>query len=181
MSRHRRRVGLLRLVCAIFQHRSLSKRAQPSVHVTLPWPCTDLPPNLTLRSFSLCGCDAFTIAIPLQVYGVLPAATVFMLGYSKVSTLLSKRALFYATALPFFAFFLFFKLIMYPMRASLHPSEAAVAMLAGLPEGMSYVVKLYRNWTFALFYVVSELYSSVRFQRLAACAGACSASTPFQP
>lgn len=85
-----------------------------------------------------------------------------MLGYSKVSTLLPKRALFYATALPFFAFYLFFKLVMYPMRASLHPSEAAVEVFAGLPEGMSYVVNLYRNWTFALFYVVSELYSSVR-------------------
>lgn len=96
------------------------------------------------------------------MYGVLPAATVFMLGYSKVSTLLSKRALFYATALPFFAFYLFFKLVMYPMRASLHPSEAAVGALSGLPEGMSYVVNLYRHWTFALFYIVSELYSSVR-------------------
>ncbi len=93
---------------------------------------------------------------------MLPAATIFMLAYSKVSTLLSKRALFYATALPFFAFYLFFKLIMYPMRASLHPSEEGIAALARLPEGMSYVVNLYRNWTFALFYVVSELYSSVR-------------------
>lgn len=97
-----------------------------------------------------------------QVYGVLPAATIFMLGYSKVSTLLSKRALFYATALPFFAFYLFFKLVMYPMRESLHPSEATIGALSGLPEGMSYVVNLYRNWTLALFYVVSELYSSVR-------------------
>lgn len=92
-----------------------------------------------------------------------------MLGYSKVSTMLSKRALFYATALPFFAFYLFFKLVMYPMRASLHPSEAAVEAFAGLPEGMSYVVNLYRNWTFALFYVVSELYSSVRVKLAALC------------
>lgn len=86
---------------------------------------------------------------------------VFMLVYSKVSTLLSKRALFYATAAPFFAFYLFFKLVMYPMRDVLHPSAESAAA-AGVPEGMSYLVNLYRHWTFALFYVVSELYSSVR-------------------
>ena len=97
-----------------------------------------------------------------RVYGVLPAATVFMLVYSKVSTMLSKRALFYATALPFFGFYLMFKLVMYPMRDSLHPSPAAGAA-ANVPEGLSYMVNLYRHWTFALFYVVSELYSSVRF------------------
>ncbi|CAM9281204.1 unnamed protein product, partial [Hapterophycus canaliculatus] len=115
----------------------------------------DLKDTLIITS---CGAEAISF---LKVYGVLPAATIFMLGYSKVSTLLSKRALFYATALPFFAFYLFFKLVMYPMRDSLHPSEATVGAFAGLPEGMSYVVNLYRNWTFALFYVVSELYSSV--------------------
>ncbi|CAM9350401.1 unnamed protein product [Pylaiella littoralis] len=115
----------------------------------------DLKDTLIITS---CGAEAISF---LKVYGVLPAAAVFMLGYSKVSTMLSKRALFYVTALPFFVFYLFFKLIMYPMRASLHPSEAAVAALSGLPEGMSYVVNLYRYWTFALFYVVSELYSSV--------------------
>ncbi|CAM9930874.1 unnamed protein product [Ectocarpus sp. 13 AM-2016] len=115
----------------------------------------DLKDTLIITS---CGAEAISF---LKVYGVLPAATVFMLAYSKVSTLLSKRALFYATALPFFVFYLFFKLVMYPMRDSLHPSDTAVEALAGLPEGISYVVNLYRNWTFALFYVVSELYSSV--------------------
>ena len=120
------------------------------------------PPLNTNLHRPLCARGTPAPFRPIQVYGVLPAATLFMLGYSKVSTLLSKRALFHATALPFFAFYLFFKLVMYPMRASLHPSEAAVEVFAGLPEGMSYVVNLYRNWTFALFYVVSELYSSVR-------------------
>ncbi|CAM9861271.1 unnamed protein product [Ectocarpus sp. 4 AP-2014] len=115
----------------------------------------DLKDTLIITS---CGAEAISF---LKVYGVLPAATVFMLAYSKVSTLLSKRALFYVTALPFFVFYLFFKLVMYPMRDSLHPSDAAVEALAGLPEGISYAVNLYRNWTFALFYVVSELYSSV--------------------
>lgn len=92
---------------------------------------------------------------------MLPAATIFMLLYSKVSTTLSKRALFYTTAVPFFAFYLVFKTVMYPMRHVLHPASTG-ALVARLPEGMSYVVRLYQHWTFALFYVISELYSSVR-------------------
>ena len=36
-----------------------------------------------------------------QVYGVLPAATAFMVYYSKISNIFSKNMLFYVTALPF--------------------------------------------------------------------------------
>ncbi|CAM9870717.1 unnamed protein product [Discosporangium mesarthrocarpum] len=102
-----------------------------------------------------CGAEAISF---LKVYGVLPAATMFMIGYSKMSTLLSKRALFYVTAIPFFAFYLLFALVFYPQREFLHPTAAVGS---SFPEGLSYVVKLYQNWTFAVFYVVSELYSSV--------------------
>ncbi|CAN0229258.1 unnamed protein product, partial [Phaeothamnion confervicola] len=42
-----------------------------------------------------CGAEAISV---LKVYGVLPAATLFMLYYSKLSSKLSKRALFYVTA-----------------------------------------------------------------------------------
>lgn len=28
-------------------------------------------------------------------------------------------------------------------------------------EGLTYLINLYKNWTFALFYIVSEIYSSV--------------------
>ncbi|CAN0067686.1 unnamed protein product [Ascophyllum nodosum] len=115
----------------------------------------DLKDTLIITS---CGAEAISF---LKVYGVLPTVTVFFVCYSKISNLLSKRALFYVTALPFFAFYMCFKLLVYPSRDALHPSEQAVMSAAGLPEGFSYLLKLYKNWTFALFYVVSELYSSV--------------------
>ena len=50
------------------------------------------------------------------------------------------------------SFFLFF-------CRSLHPPPATAA--ASVPEGESNMVNLYRHWTFALFYVVSELFSLV--------------------
>jgi ATP:ADP antiporter, AAA family len=83
----------------------------------------------------------------LQVYGVLPAATLFMVVYSKLSTRLSARQLFYAAAAPFFAFFTLFGTVLYPLRALLHPAAAAL----DVPQGLSYVTTLYRHWTYALF------------------------------
>ncbi|CAM9666825.1 unnamed protein product, partial [Choristocarpus tenellus] len=101
-----------------------------------------------------CGAEAISF---LKVYGVLPSATAFMLGYSKLSTMVSKRTLFYTTASPFFVFYLIFALLVYPRTDTLHPTVA----LGSYPEGLSYLVKIFNNWTYALFYVVSELYSSV--------------------
>jgi len=100
-----------------------------------------------------CGAEAISF---LKLYGVLPAATLFMLYYSKLSTMLSKKQLFYVTAAPFFIFYILFDLVIYPMKDVLHPSTAP-----NMSGGLSFLAKIYQNWTFALFYIVSELYSAV--------------------
>src|SRR5580692_10595199 len=62
-------------------------------------------------------------AIPfLKVYGVLPAAILFMLIYAKMSNALTKKQLFYFTVAPFIIFFGVFAVILYPLRESLHPN-----------------------------------------------------------
>src|SRR5579872_771280 len=63
-------------------------------------------------------------AIPfLKVGGVVPAAIIFMLIYAKLSNVLSKERLFYATMLPFLAFFILFATVLYPAKDMLHPTE----------------------------------------------------------
>lgn len=56
-----------------------------------------------------------------QVYGVLPASAIFMVMYGWASNRLSKRALFYSTCIPFFAFYALFCTLIYPNRAMLMP------------------------------------------------------------
>src|SRR6056297_2455217 len=51
---------------------------------------------------STCGAEAITF---LKVYGVLPASALFMILYAKASNVLGKKALFYATSVPFFLFY----------------------------------------------------------------------------
>lgn len=100
-------------------------------------------------------------AIPfLKVGGVVPGAIIFMLIYAKLSNILNKEKLFYATILPFIAFFFLFALVLYPAKEMLHPTELADRAQAFLPAGLSGLVATYRNWTYSLFYIFAELWGS---------------------
>lgn len=101
-------------------------------------------------------------AIPfLKVWCVVPCAILFMLVYAKLSNVLSKSALFYAVLAPFLVFFALFAVVLYPARDFLHPTTSADAFQAILPEGLMGLVSIFRNWTYALFYVLAELWGSV--------------------
>ena len=106
-----------------------------------------------------------THPLPLsQIYGVLPAATAFIALYSKLSNVLPKKMLFYSTCIPFFTFFGLYDVFLYPNADTLHPSLQAVeAFLPGdaTSGGMGVMAKIIAHWTSAVFYVLSEIYSSV--------------------
>ena len=99
-----------------------------------------------------CGSEAIAF---LKVYGVVPAAGAFMLGYAKMANSVSPRSLFYATLAPFVIFYLAFAFILYPLKDYLHPLSIVVPK-----GGMSFAVNLVRHWTFSLYYIVSELWGS---------------------
>jgi AAA family ATP:ADP antiporter len=99
-----------------------------------------------------------------KIYGVLPAATAFIALYSRMSDVMGKKALFYSTCIPFFTFFGFFDLLIFPNIQYLHPSlESVQALLPGNTQtgGMAILASIIANWTSSLFYIVSEIYSSV--------------------
>eukprot|EP00804_Cyclotella_cryptica_P022640 CCRYP_009491-RA/>CCRYP_009491-RA protein AED:0.10 eAED:0.09 QI:0/0/0/1/1/1/3/0/525 len=109
-----------------------------------------------------CGAEAIAF---LKIYGVLPAATLFIALYSKMATIFDKKTLFYATCIPFFAFFFIFDAVVYPNRGAIQPSLNYVQTLLNLSPSSSgassIFAKLFANWTSALFYIVAEVYSSV--------------------
>ncbi len=101
-------------------------------------------------------------AIPfLKVYGVLPAAVLFMFLYAKMSNVFSKQKLFYTTVIPFIIFFGLFATVIYPLRDFLHPNEFCDYLQASAPKSFSGLIAILRNWTYALFYIMSELWGSV--------------------
>ena len=60
-------------------------------------------------------------AIPfLKLYGVMPCATLFIVGYSKLSDAVGKHTLFCTTVLSFFTFYVLFAFVLFPLRDTLH-------------------------------------------------------------
>ncbi|MEZ5314949.1 MAG: NTP/NDP exchange transporter [Chlamydiales bacterium] len=101
-------------------------------------------------------------AIPfIKVWLVVPFAILFMIIYAKLSNILSKQKLFYAVTTPFLIFFALFALLLYPNKDLIHPTELADRLQAILPQGLMGLVAIFRNWTYALFYVLAELWGSV--------------------
>jgi AAA family ATP:ADP antiporter len=106
-------------------------------------------------------------AIPfLKLWGVLPFAVIFMLFYSKLSNIFSKPKLFYTMISIFMGFFALFALLLYPNRDALHPTVLSDQLQSILPQGFKGLVANFRNWTFALFYIMSELWGSVALSLL---------------
>lgn len=96
----------------------------------------------------------------LKTWGVAPCAIIFLLVYAKLSNMLSRENLFYAAIVPFLAFFALFVYVLYPNRDALHPHALADSIQSVLPLGLHGLVACFRNWTFSLFYIFSELWGS---------------------
>ena len=102
----------------------------------------------------------------IKLWGVLPMAVIFMIFYAKMSNKLSKPALFCATLSPFIVFFGLFATVFYPLQDVLHPHAFCDKLQAILPEGLSGLIAMLRNWTFSLFYIMAELWGSVALSLL---------------
>eukprot|EP00184_Porphyridium_aerugineum_P001851 CAMPEP_0184698546 /NCGR_PEP_ID=MMETSP0313-20130426/5135_1 /TAXON_ID=2792 /ORGANISM="Porphyridium aerugineum, Strain SAG 1380-2" /LENGTH=526 /DNA_ID=CAMNT_0027157509 /DNA_START=540 /DNA_END=2120 /DNA_ORIENTATION=+ len=97
----------------------------------------------------------------LKTYCNLPGAILFTLMYSSLSNKMSREKLFYVCLAPFVVFFLVFGFWMYPNIKTLHPVEQVAWLAAKLPPGFAAPLAIFKNWTFALFYTLAELWGSV--------------------
>lgn len=103
-------------------------------------------------------------AIPfIKLWVVLPSAVLFTLLFTRLSNWFSREKLFYSTLSIFLVFFLLFGLVLYPAQEWLHPNHFADSLQAMLPPGFKGFIAIFRNWTFTLFYVMSELWSTAIF------------------
>ncbi|CAF1925897.1 hypothetical protein HID58_064969 [Brassica napus] len=97
----------------------------------------------------------------LKTWVNLPMAIGFMLLYTKLSNVLSKKALFYTVIVPFIAYFGAFGFVMYPLSSLIHPEALADKLLATLGPRFMGPLAIMRIWSFCLFYVMAELWGSV--------------------
>jgi ATP/ADP translocase len=71
------------------------------------------------------------------------------------------KNVFYALVIPFLIFFGSFALFIYPNRVMMHPHALCDAAAAMLPANFGAPLAIIRNWSFAVFYVMAEMWGSV--------------------
>jgi len=97
----------------------------------------------------------------LKLWLTLPAAIIFTLIYLKLSNKFSLNIVFYIITSCFLGFFTFFCLWLYPNRDALHYSGETVDNLTILYPHLKWFIRIASNWTYALMYIFSELWSVV--------------------
>jgi len=96
----------------------------------------------------------------LKGIGVTFSAVLFMVLYTKAANIFKREGLFYITALPFLIFFGCFAFLIYPHKDTLHmPLETIEAYQAAWPS-IKWIIPLVGNWTYSIFYILSELWGS---------------------
>jgi len=96
----------------------------------------------------------------IKVWAILPSAILLTFLFTRLANRYSREKVFYIMMLIFLAFFFVFTFFLFPAQDYLHPNGMADKLQAILPSGFKGLIALFRNWTFTLFYVMSELWST---------------------
>lgn len=97
----------------------------------------------------------------IKTWIMLPSAILITYFFTKISNKVSRDKVFYSMIGIFVTFFVLFTLVLYPLRNFLEPTYLTSKLDTILPLGMHGLTSLLRNWTFTLFYVMSELWGTI--------------------
>ena len=97
----------------------------------------------------------------LKLYGVLPSAVIAMLIYSKLVNIMSQQKVFYTIASFFIAFIALFAFVIYPNPEYFHPSKESIETLAAQVPNLQWFIRIGGSWSYAAFYIMSELWGSM--------------------
>lgn len=97
----------------------------------------------------------------IKVWVMFPGAVLMTLIFTKLSNRFRMETVIYAMMAIFLCYFALFTFVLFPFRDTLHPNEFADKLQAMLPIGFKGMVAMIRNWTFTLFYVMSELWGNI--------------------
>jgi AAA family ATP:ADP antiporter len=105
------------------------------------------------------GAGAESLAFAKGI-GVTASAVIFMILYTKAANLFNREGLFYVTAAPFLVFFGLYPYVIYPFVGSLHMSLETIHAYQEQFPNIKWIIPLVGNWTYTLFYILSELWGS---------------------
>merc|ERR1712224_729397 len=97
---------------------------------------------------------------------VMPLAVVFVVIYAKLANIFSRYMLFNIMITAFITFFGVFAYVVYPSIEFIHPDPVSIANLQAEYPRWHYPISIYGNWTFTIFYALSELWGSAMISLL---------------
>lgn len=96
----------------------------------------------------------------IKVWVMFPSAILMTVLFTRLSNYFSRENVFYIMIGSFLAYFALFIFVLHPARDMLHPHQLADELQLMLPLGCKGLIAMFRNWTFTIFYVMAELWSS---------------------
>jgi len=102
----------------------------------------------------------------LKTYIVLPSAMLAMVAYVKLCDILKQENVFYAVTWFFLGYFLLFAFLLYPYPDLVHPNAETIESLSQLYPNFKWFIRIAGKWSFATFYMMSELWGSMMLSLL---------------
>ncbi len=106
----------------------------------------------------------------IKSYVVVPCAILFALLYAKMTNLMSFNRIFFSIGFFYLIYFIIFALIIYPNQSFFHPSKESINLLIQKQynlyfftlnmEHLKWFLIVFSKWSFALNYVLAELWGS---------------------
>lgn len=97
----------------------------------------------------------------IKVWATLPLALLSMMLFSYLTNRFTRNSVFYLIIGSFLAIYVSFSFFIYPMHEQLAAETLATHLQALLPEGLNGFIAMIRFWPLTLFYVMSELWSTM--------------------
>jgi AAA family ATP:ADP antiporter len=102
----------------------------------------------------------------LKTYFVLPSAVLMVVIYAKLCNMMNGQKVFYTVTSFFVAYFTLFTFVFYPNSSFFHPDPDTIEHLALSFPNFQWFIRIIGRWTFASFYVISELWGSMMLSLL---------------
>lgn len=97
----------------------------------------------------------------IKVWVMFPGAVLMTLLFTRLTNRMTRERVFYVMMSIFLLYFFLFAFVFYPNREYLHPNAFADKLQVILPMGCKGLIAMLRNWTFTIFYVMSELWGNI--------------------
>lgn len=104
--------------------------------------------------------DADTIPF-VKFWMMLPGAFFMTFVYTRLTNRFDLERIFYIMVGGFLTFFCIFTFFIYPYHETIHLDSFADTLQGVLPAGCKGFIAMLRNWSFSLYYVMSELWSPI--------------------